>query len=98
MGGLEPRHAANAPTLELGAHRGVERHVTAGHVVTELLQKAGQGSHAGAGNGDDVDSHERIKPQYYAMNLGIFGSGGLALDKSSCYEYRPGPRRNAPFS
>ena len=55
---IMPAHCPDIiEALQRRAHGRVERDVGAGDIVPGRLEEAGEGAHAGAGDGDEVDVH-----------------------------------------
>src|SRR6202041_3423168 len=73
VGRVEPRHEADAPALERGAHRGVEGRVRAGDVVARGLEEAGERAHPGACDGDEVNVHARSVVERGGLTRAGFG-------------------------
>lgn len=65
------------------AHGRVERAVGAPHAVTEVLEQAGQGSHAGPADGDEVDGKGLVglAQRHFLATKGVGASEG-ALQSS----------------
>ncbi|MCY1438474.1 hypothetical protein D9M71_546760 [compost metagenome] len=58
VGGVVALHQLDALGFQLGAHRGIDVGVGAGHPMAELLGQHGQRAHEGAADAENVDMHE----------------------------------------